>query len=96
MTDFEKLKNKYPIGTKLNYKSKIIYHNLPYYTQADLILYKETYLSCEVLDDNYCKVSRLFEAYDIVQGYLFDGEKWMLMSTDCNGWFSIPEEDKDV
>lgn len=86
---FEELKEKYPIGTKVNHKQWTTFVNLPYNNKTDLIIYREEYGEVEVLDENYCKVRMPQEKFEVVEGYLFNGENWCLVKNTWDGWVEI-------
>lgn len=88
---FEEIKEKYPIGTKLNYKSWKICENRPYYCEKDLEMYRKYYGEVTVLDECYCRVIVTKERYDEVQGYLFNGKEWQIVQETHDGWIEIEE-----
>lgn len=93
--NLNELKEKYPIGTKLNYKQRKVFFNLPYYNENDLQKYKKQYLTVEILDENYCKVSEIEEKYNKVDGYLFDGEDWIVVEDTWDGWYPIEVDNEE-
>lgn len=90
---YEELKEKYPIGSKLNCRTYPQYKNLPYYSENDLKIYKEIYEEVIVLDENYCRILTTKEEFDLVEGHLFDGEYWYPVEYTWEGWHRIKEID---
>lgn len=86
---YEEIVEKLPIGKKINYKKRKYYTNLPYLSDNDLKAYKLQYGEIEILDSNYCRVCMIIEQYDIVEGYLFDGEYWFPVKDTWDGWIEL-------
>ena len=93
--ELEKLRIKYPIGTKLNKKEYIEWHNKVYYTEKDLIEYRRRYGEVEILDDTYCRIKDKKVNYDMVDGYLYDGNNWIIVKNYCGEWLPISVEEED-
>ena len=90
---YEELKDKYPIGTKVNCRTYTQYKNFPYYSDNDLKVYSQEYGEVTILDENYCRVLVKGEKFDIVEGHLFDGEYWYPVESTWEGWHRIKEID---
>ena len=87
----EELKVKYPIGTKINYRSCQKTDIRYYSSSADLEIFKKLYNNIEILNNAQCRVWYTEEAYDEVEGYLFDGEYWYPVKNSYDGWIEIEE-----
>ncbi len=85
----EELKEKYPIGTKLNYVKSTHTQNFFYARPEDLIEFRKDYKEVEVIDDTYVKCTWDVESYDEVYGYLFDGKSWWPAEATWDGWIPI-------
>ena len=90
---YEELKEKYPIGSKVNCQKYTKYKNIPYYSDDDLKKYRELYGKITILDECYCKALITEERFDVVEGYLFDGEYWYPVEQTWEGWHRIKETD---
>ena len=93
--ELEKLRIKYPIGTEVNIAEQILKRRLPYYCERDLIEYRRKYGNVEVLDNVYCLVKEKIKLADTVDGYLFDGDKWIIVKDTWDGWLPINVEEED-
>ena len=93
--ELEKLRIKYPIGTEVNVVEQIRERKLPYYCERDLIEYRRKYGKVEVLDDVYCLVKEKIKVADTVDGYLFDGNNWIIVKNYCGEWLPISVEEED-
>ena len=93
--ELEKLRMKYPIGTEVNVVEQIHERKLPYYCERDLIEYRRKYGKVEVLDDVYCLVKERIRIAETVDGYLFDGDKWIIVENTWDGWLPIDVEEND-
>lgn len=92
--ELKRLQQKYPIGTKLNVVEQIHEKKLPYYCERDLIEYRRKYGKVEVLDNVYCLVKEKIKVADTVDGYLFDGNKWIIVKNYCGEWLPISVEEE--
>ena len=93
--ELEKLRMKYPIGTEVNVVEQIRERKLPYYWERDLIEYRRKYGKVEVIDDVYCLVKERIRISETVDGYLFDGDKWIIVENTWDGWLPINIEEED-
>lgn len=93
--ELKRLQQKYPIGTEVNVVEQIRERKLPYYCERDLIEYRRKYGKVEVLDDVYCLVKEKIKVADTVDGYLFDGNNWIIVENTWDGWLPIDVEEND-
>ena len=93
--ELKRLQQKYPIGTKVNVVEQIHERKLPYYCERDLIEYRRKYGNVEVLDNVYCLVKEKIRISETVDGYLFDGDKWIIVENTWDGWIPINIEEED-
>ena len=93
--ELEKLRMKYPIGTEVNVVEQIRERKLSYYCERDLIEYRRRYGKVEVLDDIYCLVKERIRIAETVDGYLFDGDKWIIVENTWDGWLPINVEENN-
>lgn len=96
MEQLKKLKEEYPIGCGVNREEKMVSEIRHYYSQQDLNIFHRIYETVRILNDSLCEVSYIEVSYDIVNGYLFDGKNWQLVTEDCDGWQVIKLEKEDV
>lgn len=90
----EELKEKYPLGTKLNYVKTTHSQNFFYARPEDLEIFRREFKKAEVIDDKFIKCTWDVEDYDSVDGYLFDGTHWWPAENTWDGWVPIKEEDE--
>ena len=93
--ELKRLQQKYPIGTEVNVVEQVQKRKLPYYCEKDLIEYRRKYGKVEVLDDVYCLVKEKIRTAETVDGYLFDGDSWIIVKNTWDGWLPINVEDND-
>lgn len=89
----EELMKKYPIGTELNIREWYEKRKLPYYCERDLIEYRRKYGKVEVLDEVYCLIKERNKVCEVVAGYLYDGENWVIVENTWDGYVPIDVED---
>lgn len=92
--ELEKLRRKYPIGTEVNVIERFEKRKLSYYCERDLIEYRRRYGKVEVLDEVYCVVREKIRIAETVDGYLFDGDKWVIAENTWGGWLPIDVEEE--
>ena len=90
----EELKEKYLLGTKLNYIKTTHSQNFFYARPEDLFEFRKDFKKVEIINDTYVKCSWDVENYDSVDGYLFDGTHWWPAENTWDGWISIKEDNK--
>lgn len=92
---FEEVQEKYPIGTKVNYKKNTIIGQYFYASPEDIRRYRQEYHRVEVVDDKYVKCYWDSEDYNMVDGYLYNGEYWYPVENTWDGWVPIVEREDD-
>lgn len=93
--ELKELQQKYPIGTEVNVVEQTYKRKLPYYCERDLIEYRRKYGKVEVLDGVYCVVREKIRITETVDGYLFDGNKWVIVENTWDGWLPIHLEENN-
>ena len=93
--ELKRLQQKYPIGTEVNVVEQVQKRKLPYYCEKDLIEYRRKYGKVEVLDNIYCLVKERIRIADIVDGYLYNGNNWIIVKNYCEEWLPISVEEED-
>lgn len=89
---FEEIKKRYPIGKPLRMAPEVT-HNVFYYTQKDLEIYRKMYKNVTITGENTCRVTTPERVALAVEGYIFDGEKFYPAYTDWDGWQVWIEEE---
>ena len=89
---YEEIKEKYPIGKILCSKTIDSHYIKAWYTQEDIIMYKQKYHKVEVFPDNTCKCYRTDTYETKVEGWLFDGEEWRVVQDTWDGWVPYSEK----
>lgn len=93
---FEELKEKYPIGTKLNYSKTEYSQNFFFARPEDLIEYRKEYKKVEIIGKNTVKCTWDVKDYELVSGYIFDGKSWWPAEVTWDGWIPIHEEEEEI
>ncbi len=93
--ELERLKQKYPIGSKIIYNFRTDNSKLYYYNKDDLNIYKGIYGNkLTILDNNTAYVETIIEDSARVDGYLYTINGWNLVQDTWDGFIIIDEPDE--
>ena len=89
----EELQKTFPIGTRLAEEFHYITEERFWYRHEDLGYYRNHYEDVTVISDHECLCRRKEYFYEVVDGYLFDGEYWYPAKNTWDGWLPFTESD---
>jgi hypothetical protein len=89
----EELQKTFPIGTRLAEEFHYVTEERFWYRHEDLGYYRNCYEDVTVISDHECLCRRKEYFYEVVDGYLFDGEYWYPARNTWDGWLPFTESD---
>ena len=90
---FEELQKNFPIGTRLAEEFHYVTEERFWYRHEDLGYYRNHYEDVTVISDHECLCRRKEYFYEVVDGYLFDGEYWRPARNTWDGWLPFTESE---
>lgn len=89
----EELQKTFPIGTRLAEEFHYVTEERFWYRHEDLGYYRNHYEDVTVISDHECLCRRKEYFYEVVDGYLFDGEYWRPARNTWDGWLPFTESE---
>lgn len=86
---YEEISTNFPIGKVYNTSRRVVRDINVWYSEKDLMCYKQDYDSVRVTGPNICECVKTIVINYAVQGWLFDGKEWYVAEDTWDGWIPV-------